>query len=375
MPVRARAREPIRMKHGWTGGQYSLWRTALALLLCARFTLRLSALRGGALPPLDIAVDCAGIALAACLALGAWHRTAALALVALLWFARGPAADGGRDALLLATALLVLCACTRPAPFLSVPALGRTDPGGSWILPDWVYACGWIVLAAACAHDIVPHAERLLWPAGAPESFDRGWRWLGWLAYLVPLAIAPQNLPFAWLALLACEVWIGLMSPDPSAIPAEQWLAFALAFDPAWIAPRFPRAVETVLYDGHCGLCHRFVRFLLAEDRLGAAFRFAPLDSARAGEIISDELRAELPDSVAIVAFDGRLLTRSRAALHALSRLGGTWRILAIVASFAPRIVLDRAYDLVARVRHKVFARPEQSCPMVPAHLRRRFEA
>src|SRR5579885_2416758 len=36
-------------------------------------------------------------------------------------------------------------------------------------------------------------------------------------------------------------------------------------------------APELIFYDGHCGLCHGFVKFALARDREGARFRFAPL--------------------------------------------------------------------------------------------------
>jgi predicted DCC family thiol-disulfide oxidoreductase YuxK len=363
------------MKHGWTGGQYSVWRVALALVVCTRFAPSLASARANATPMIDIVLAGAGVALAIVLALGAWHRTAAIALAALVMFARNPEYAASSDARWLAVALLVSCACTRPAPYLSLPALGRTDPSGSWILPDWLYACGWVVLAAACTHDILPFAERAIWPDGSPRAFELAWRWLGWLAYLVPLAIARERLPIAWLLLCACELWIAFATPSGDLTPVERWLALALAFDPGWIAPRFPRAVETVLYDGHCGLCHRFVRFLLAEDRMGAAFRFAPLDGARAAELSSAEERAKLPDSMAIVAFDGRVLTRSHAARHALSRLGGAWRIAAIASSIVPTFVLDRAYDLVARLRHKLFARPDEACPLIPAHLRRRFEA
>jgi predicted DCC family thiol-disulfide oxidoreductase YuxK len=161
---------------------------------------------------------------------------------------------------------------------------------------------------------------------------------------------------------------------DSIRLPIEEVLLFAVAFDPGWIAPRSPHAVDEVFYDGHCGLCHRFVRFLLAEDRRGAAFRFAPLDSRRCRESIPSEQRANLPDSVIVLTADGRLLTRSSATRHALSRLGGVWRLAAIVSGILPTAWLDRLYDFIARVRHKLFARPAEACPLTPAHLRRRFD-
>ena len=85
--------------------------------------------------------------------------------------------------------------------------------------------------------------------------------------------------------------------------------------------------------------------------------------------------RAGLPDSIVVPSGDDRLLTRARAVLHVMRRLGGVWRVLAGIASPIPMIVLDRVYDVVAAVRHRLFARPSQACPVLPAHLRDRFDS
>ena len=68
-----------------------------------------------------------------------------------------------------------------------------------------------------------------------------------------------------------------------------------------------------------------------------------------------------------------RVLVRSRAALHICERLGGGWRMLARVVGLLPTWLLDWGYDRVARVRGRLFARPEGSCPMLPPELRGRF--
>ena len=53
-------------------------------------------------------------------------------------------------------------------------------------------------------------------------------------------------------------------------------------FDPGWI--RSPRpAGEHIFFDGHCGLCHRFVRFVLAEDQSAKPLSFAPLQGTLCG--------------------------------------------------------------------------------------------
>jgi predicted DCC family thiol-disulfide oxidoreductase YuxK len=134
-----------------------------------------------------------------------------------------------------------------------------------------------------------------------------------------------------------------------------------------------PEDVETVFYDGHCGLCHRFVRFVIARDR-DARFHFAPLSGALLRESTTEAERAALPDSVAVRTAQGALLVRSSAVLHVLERLGGGWRGLARAGRLVPRPLRDLAYDLVARVRGRLFARPPDVCPLLPKELAGRFD-
>ena len=130
-----------------------------------------------------------------------------------------------------------------------------------------------------------------------------------------------------------------------------------------------------VFYDGTCGLCHRTVRFLLAEDRTGDTFHYAPLDSEGFRSRVPEANRSSLPDSVVVMQQDGTLLSRSTGVLYAACRLGGLWRVLATVALLVPRPLRDWTYDRIAAVRHRLFARPAEVCPIVPPDLRVRFEA
>jgi len=131
---------------------------------------------------------------------------------------------------------------------------------------------------------------------------------------------------------------------------------------------------EILFYDGHCGLCHHGVKFVLKHDRSGTRFRFAPLQGMTFQARVPVDQRAALPDSMAVETAAGSLLIRSDAVVHILRRLGGGWRILSAVMAVIPRPLRDMAYDFVARGRHRVFSRPGELCPMVPASLRARFD-
>ena len=139
-----------------------------------------------------------------------------------------------------------------------------------------------------------------------------------------------------------------------------------------WLLPNQVRMADTVFYDGHCGLCHHFVKFLIVRDTNGVLFQFAPLDSEAFHRQIPEEVRATLPNSIVIVA-DGDILVQSRAAIHALGRLGGPWRCFAIVCRFVPRPLADVVYNFIATIRRRIFGRQEDVCPLLPPELRNRF--
>ena len=133
-------------------------------------------------------------------------------------------------------------------------------------------------------------------------------------------------------------------------------------------------APEWMLYDGYCGLCHRAVRFVLSHDPDGSRFRFAPLQGNRIQSLVPAAQRAQLPDSIVVYTADGRLLIRSEAFLHIFRRLGGPWKLFADLAALVPRPIRDAVYNFIARVRHRLFRRPQDTCPLVPPELRSRFD-
>jgi predicted DCC family thiol-disulfide oxidoreductase YuxK len=131
-----------------------------------------------------------------------------------------------------------------------------------------------------------------------------------------------------------------------------------------------------VFYDGVCGLCDHFVRFLIRRDRR-QRFAFAPLQGTTAQTVLVPRgIDPSDLDSIHVIADrhtpSERLLTRSRAIVHALLQLGGVWRLAARGASLVPAALADRVYDFIASRRYRTFGRFD-TCPIPPPEWRDRF--
>jgi predicted DCC family thiol-disulfide oxidoreductase YuxK len=329
----------VILANGWTGGQYSAWRAALGLGLAIHLARLLpSAGSGGVIVLLAI-----GIALALCLALGFADGAAAVVLALAALYSGS----------LLLSAVLAAPALVLGHPYGSLAARGRVDPRGDWSVPPVTFTAAWVVLALAHAWGGYARLPSL---AGLAE-----------LAF-APLALVAPARPWIWLAAL-CMALAGLTERSLAIL-----MLHGFTFDPAWLAPRRDASPATLFYDGACGLCHRAVRFVLAEDRDGRGFRYAPLGSQVFQRLIPAVERAALPDSLVLVTPDGRVRARSTALREVGFRLGGLWAILARVAGLVPAGLLDRGYDWIARMRSGMFAKPEDSCPILPPDLRDRFD-
>jgi predicted DCC family thiol-disulfide oxidoreductase YuxK len=131
---------------------------------------------------------------------------------------------------------------------------------------------------------------------------------------------------------------------------------------------------ERVFYDGPCGFCQRFVRFVVQRDRAGVNFRFAPLHGPTFESVVPVERRAALPDSMVVLTRDDSLLIRSDGVIHVLCRLGGFWKFVAVAISIIPRPLRDAVYDFIMRIRYRIFGRHDNVCPVTPPELRARFD-
>lgn len=134
-------------------------------------------------------------------------------------------------------------------------------------------------------------------------------------------------------------------------------------------------AAHLVLYDGVCGLCSSLLQFLLTHDRRGV-LAFASLQS-RTGRTVVEHHGGDPADLTSFYVVENyrtdhsRTLARSKAALFVAGQLGWPWKA-AVIARVLPGAVLDRAYDIIARNRYRVFGRFEQ-CPAPRPEFRSRF--
>jgi predicted DCC family thiol-disulfide oxidoreductase YuxK len=398
------------MKNRWTAGQYALFRVLFGSYLFVHFAQLVPSAAevfsnagslpdGSASPILHLFPNVLGLADSPVFATGFVAAGAALSLffAAGLWD-RGMAVGIwyiwacllGRNPLISNPSIpfvgwiLLAHAFLPRAHFGAWVGRGEAEREVPWRMPDRLFLAAWILLALGYSYSgwtklMSPswrdgtailkmlsnalgrpgagHAALLALPAGLVKAVAWGALTLE-LSY-APLALLRRCRPWLWSSLLGMHLLL-LFLVDFADLSLGMVMIHFFTFDPGWIRPRAGAGPSLVLYDGGCGLCHRFVRFLVSED-LEGAFRFAPLEGA--GETIE------------VTTPEGVTLRRSSAVLHLLDRLGGLWRLMGLGGRLLPAFLRDALYDSAARLRGRLFRPPGGSCPLVPSNLQGRFIA
>ena len=127
-----------------------------------------------------------------------------------------------------------------------------------------------------------------------------------------------------------------------------------------------------VFYDGECGLCHNWVKFILPKDK-NAVFHFSPIQGETIKELIGEEKRASLPDSIVVHTENGELLTKTAAVVYILKGVDGIWGSLGGMVDIFPEVISNFVYDFVASIRKKIFPTPKDLCPLMPEELQGQF--
>lgn len=403
------------MASGWTGGQYSVLRVLVGLYVSIQF-LR-------AVPSAAILLSSNSASAPATTFPGSLWLPNVLAvwqapgfLTAMLLLATGVSvlfAVGFRDRLLAVIVwylwaclasltsraaasfsilgwFFLVHACLPAAPYGSWDARKRPDPNAGWSLPPPCFTLVWLVMA--CAYSAYGIFQALRYLSGTtptiattlstllplPELLPSQSALIVGSALLLQVCFAPLALlrrvrPWLWCAMLLLQGWC-LLTGTATDERLALLLLHLLLFDPAWLPPLALPQHTLVFYDGQCGLCHRTVRFALAEDRTEQALRFAPLASETFARVVPAAQRATLPDSLIVLTPDGVLRSRSAAVIHICHRLGGLWRALAFASTIIPSRFRDAVYDFIAHIRYRLFRKPDDVCPLLPPSLRERFE-
>jgi predicted DCC family thiol-disulfide oxidoreductase YuxK len=124
-----------------------------------------------------------------------------------------------------------------------------------------------------------------------------------------------------------------------------------------------------IFFDGVCGLCNRFVDFVIRRDTR-RVFRFAPLQGETARHWLD---AADVRDLKTVVLIDREGTHRkSSAVLRVLRGLGGFWRAVGAVLWFVPFPLRDVGYSLIAGNRYALFGKKE-TCRLPTPDERGRF--
>lgn len=127
-----------------------------------------------------------------------------------------------------------------------------------------------------------------------------------------------------------------------------------------------------ILFDGVCNFCDSSVNFIIKRDRNNRLL-FAPLQSPAGRELAEQYgFKNDYLGSMVFVE-NGKAYTRSTAALHIATYLGGGWPLLKVLL-LVPRFIRDAAYDLIARNRYRWFGKKE-SCMVPGPAIRAKFIA
>lgn len=127
---------------------------------------------------------------------------------------------------------------------------------------------------------------------------------------------------------------------------------------PSTAASRQRPGPHLILFDGACGFCAGWVRFVLARDA-GGVFHFAALGSEVGQQYLLRVGRssADLKTVYVISSYTSATpscLTRSDAAVFIATELGGVWALAGALLKAVPAGLRDAGYDLVARYRHRL---------------------
>lgn len=129
-----------------------------------------------------------------------------------------------------------------------------------------------------------------------------------------------------------------------------------------------------VFYDGTCGLCHSFVRFILSRKMNVELFIFSPQQGTSFAKLLKIKEKAPSDSIVVYDPVEQKCLEKGEAIIFILHILGKPWSFLAYLLKIFPLWLVNIGYGIVAKIRHKIFKKPKELCPLIPSNLKQFFE-
>ncbi|MDH5427016.1 MAG: thiol-disulfide oxidoreductase DCC family protein [Nitrospirota bacterium] len=130
---------------------------------------------------------------------------------------------------------------------------------------------------------------------------------------------------------------------------------------------RYPRII---VFDGVCNFCNAFVNFVIDRDPQHR-FHFDMLQSPPAQDILQQFQLSTDDYETFLLIEEGRLFTKSTAALKILRHLGMPWSLFGMCLMI-PRQIRDPFYDFVAQHRYQWMGKSD-SCRVPTEEDKKRF--
>lgn len=409
------------MQNNWTGGQYSIFRILFGAYLFVHFSYlafwasdifsNIGMIDDAELSPLIIAFPnilrffdspavVTGLSIAAAItslffAAGKWDKIAAF----FMWFML--ACFVGRNPLITNPAMpyvgwmLLAHLFITSAPFVSISARGRNDPGNGWTMNNGIFIAAWIVLALTYSYSGYTKLLSPSWVAGENIEYvlsnplARDWflrdlflmvpdivlKCLTWFILVIellfaPLAIIRRLRPWLWCGMMFVQFGFAFLLNFPD-LTIAMLLFHMFTFNPAWLPAKSLKGA-IVYYDGTCALCHGTIRFLMAEETRGELL-FSALQDGRLEALIGKDAFEGLGDTVVVRTADEDVLIEAEGIIYLLSHLGGLWVLLSWIMRIIPKPMRRICYHFIGDRRYRLFGTKADSCPIMPPYLRARF--
>jgi predicted DCC family thiol-disulfide oxidoreductase YuxK len=127
-----------------------------------------------------------------------------------------------------------------------------------------------------------------------------------------------------------------------------------------------------ILFDGVCNFCNGSVNFIIDRDP-EKYFKFAPLQSEVGEKLLRENGVDKIETDSVVLIEDGKVYTRTTAALRIARRLSGYWSWF-YGFTIVPSFIRDVFYKLFAKYRYKMFGKQE-ACMLPSPEVRARFLA